>query len=78
MGTGSLLSPHPKNGLGVPIVAQQVKNLTNIQEKAGLIPGPTQQVKESCVAKSCGVGHRSSLDLVLLWLWGRAAAAAPI
>ena len=27
---------------------------------------------------SCGVGHRFSLDLVLLWLWHRLAAAAPI
>ena len=27
---------------------------------------------------SCGVGHRHSLDLVLLWLWYRPAAAAPI
>ena len=27
---------------------------------------------------SCGVGHRSGLDLELLWLWCRPAAAAPI
>ena len=27
---------------------------------------------------SCGVGHRHGLDLVLLWLWCRPAAAAPI
>ena len=27
---------------------------------------------------SCGVGHRLSLDLVLLWLWCRLAATAPI
>ena len=27
---------------------------------------------------SCGVGRRSSLDLVLLWLWCRLAAAALI
>ena len=27
---------------------------------------------------SCGVGHRHSLDLVLLWLWCRLATAAPI
>ena len=27
---------------------------------------------------SCGVGHRRSLDLVLLWLWCRLAAKAPI
>ena len=27
---------------------------------------------------SCGVGHRCSLDLVLLWLWCRPAAVDPI
>ena len=27
---------------------------------------------------SCGVGHRCSLDLVLLWLWPRLSAIAPI
>ena len=27
---------------------------------------------------SCGVGHRRGLDLALLWLWCRPAAAAPI
>ena len=27
---------------------------------------------------SCGVGHRGSLDTVLLWLWCRPVATAPI
>ena len=27
---------------------------------------------------SCGVGRRHGLDLVLLWLWRRPAASAPI
>ena len=27
---------------------------------------------------SCGVGHRCSLDLALLWLWRRLAATGPI
>ena len=27
---------------------------------------------------SCGVGHRRGSDLVLLWMWRRQAAAAPI
>ena len=27
---------------------------------------------------SCGVGHRRSSDLALLWLWRRTAAVAPI
>ena len=31
----------------------------------------------SSVAGSCGVGHRCGLDLGLLWLWCRPAAAAP-
>ena len=34
--------------------------------------------EESIVAVSCGVGHRLGLDLGLLWLWCRPAAAAPI
>ena len=32
----------------------------------------------SGVAVSCGVGRRHGLDLVLLWLWHRPAATAPI
>ena len=32
----------------------------------------------SDVAMSCGVGHRWGLDLVLLWLWRKPAAEAPI
>ena len=31
----------------------------------------------SSVAKSCGVGHRYGLDLVLLWLWCKPSAVAP-
>ena len=27
---------------------------------------------------SCGIGHRHGLDLALLWLWHRLAAAIPI
>ena len=34
--------------------------------------------QESGVAVSCGVGHRCGSDPVLLWLWHRLAAAAPI
>ena len=48
--------------LGVPAVAQQVKNQTSIPEDTGSIPGLTQWVK----------------DLALPWLWCRLAAAGPI
>ena len=32
----------------------------------------------SGIAMSCGIGHRLGSDLVLLWLWCRPAATAPI
>ena len=37
-----------------------------------------QWVKESCIAKSYGVGHRLSWDATLLWLKHKRAAIAPI
>ena len=51
-----------------------------IQDDAGSIPAHTQWVGESgvAVAISCGVSCRSGLDPVLLWLWRRPAATAPI
>ena len=54
-------------------MAKWLTNLTSIQEDMGLIPGyrPT-------VAVDCGVGHRHGSDPVLLWLWRRPAAKAPI
>ena len=45
------------------------------------ITGLAQQLKDPVlpqVATSCNIGHRCSLDPVLLWLWPRSAAAALI
>ena len=41
-------------------------------------PWPCSVGYGSCVAMSCGVGHRCSLELALLWLWHSLASAAPI
>ena len=48
--------------LGVPVVAQWLANPTSDQEVVGLTPGLAQWVK----------------DPVLLWLWYRPVATAPI
>ena len=43
--------------------------------------GETNKKKKrpgSSFAAGCGVGRRCSSDLVLLWLWYKLAAAAPI
>ena len=53
-------------------------NPTSIHEDVGLLPGLAQWFEGSGVVPSCGVGPRHSLDLALLWLWCRPAAAAPI
>ena len=50
--------------MGVPVVAQWVKNPSSIHEDANLISDLTQQVKRSRIAVSCGVGHRSGSDCV--------------
>jgi len=49
----------------------QLGTMRLLVRSLALLSGP-------CIAMSCGVGHRCSSDLVLLWLWCRPAATAPI
>ena len=54
--------------MGVPLVAQWVKNPTSIPEDPGWIPGLAQCLKLSGIVASCGVGRRCGWDQALLWL----------
>ena len=64
--------------LRVPVVAQWDRNLISIHEDVGLIPGLNQWVKGSSIVMSCGLGCSQASYPMLLWLWRRLTAAAPI
>jgi len=59
-------------------MAQCLTNPTRNHVVAGSIPALAQWVKGSGTAVSCVVGCRCGLDPVLLWLWHRPVATAPI
>lgn len=54
---------HSQPGLGVPAMAQRVKNPAGAEVWVGLIPGLAQWVKD-LVFCSCDIGHSSCSDSV--------------
>ena len=57
-------------------MAHRVKILTSIHEDVSLIPDLDEWFKDLALLQA-GVGHRCSLDSILLWLWCGPAPAAP-
>ena len=57
---------------------QQKQSCLGTMKVAGVIPSLAQWVEDLAIAMSCGVGRRRGSDPVLLWLWCRLAAVAPI
>ena len=66
-----------KNTTGVPIVTQQVTNPASIREDAGLSPGLLSGLR---IWRCRELWYRlqKQLGYLLLWLWHRPTAAAPI
>ena len=62
----------------VPIVAQQLTNPTSTMRTQVQSLVSLSGLKGSSIAVSCGVGGRCSSDPMLLWLWCRPSAVAPI
>ena len=59
-------------------MAQWLMNPIRNHGVAGSTPCLTQWVKDLALPMSYGVGHRCGSDPILLWLWHRLAAIAPI
>ena len=58
-------------------MVQWVKNQSSIYEDAGLIPASLSGLR-MWHCRKLRHSHRHSSDLILLWLWCRPTAAAPI